>query len=271
MPQDYFPEVSPQTFFPDGHETYHDGLKRLAQEWLPGSWHGEDEFRLRHQAFDDSLSATAIEGARLLMAEMLAEDELHEITDGEIVAAMKSQRTDKHKAELEAPLRFHELVKTLRKALIASEISIVGLAPDGSVGPLPSKYWKGNLAEEVLYKGSCIIDCHAFVPYSAAKSLPVRFLIFDSESIDNYISHRSSRHDLSKDEVFSSALEWLSREMRKSPNYKPHDRTKQRSREYFCKNNNVRIAERQWVRIWDASIEATGATKWSKAGPSKER
>lgn len=271
MTQNYFPEVTSQTYFPEGHETYHDGLKRLAQEWFPDSWHGEDEFRRRNQEYDDSVSGMAIEGTRLMMAQTQVDGELAKFTDVEIADVLKSKRTDKDVAELEAPLRFQELVENLRKTLIASEISIAGLAHDGSDVPIPSKYWKGNLAEQVLYKGSCNIDDDGFVLRTITKTLPVRFLIFDSESVDNFISHRSARPDLSKNEVFSKAFEWLSREMRKSPSYRPPEMTNPKSRKLYNKDNDLNMSERTWDKVWKKSIDATGATAWSKKGPSKQR
>ncbi|WP_039018122.1 hypothetical protein [Halocynthiibacter namhaensis] len=271
MKQNYFPELTSQTHFPEGHETFYEGIKRLAQEWFPKTWHGEDEYRRRHQEYDESVSSLAVEGARLMMAETLSEDELGKLTASEISDALKSERTDEHLAELEAPLRFNQLVQKLRTALMQSEISIIGLAHDGSDVSIPSRYWKGNLAEQVLYAGSCTIDDDGFVPRKITNKIPARFLIFDSESVDNYISARSGRPELSKDEVFSVAFDWLSREMRKSPSYRPPHLTQDKARVLFNKNNNMDIKERKWKDVWKKSISATGATAWSKRGPSKQR
>ena len=151
MSQQYFREVDPDTYFPEGHETYHSGLNRLANEWFPDSWHGEDEFRLRYQPYDASVSGESVAGRRIVLALTRTEDQMAKISDDEIAAVLAADRSEQHIAELEAPLRYRELVLKLREALIRGELSVAALADDGSDVPLLGEYWKGNLAEDVLY------------------------------------------------------------------------------------------------------------------------
>lgn len=271
MPQQYFSEVDPDTYFPEGHETYQSGLTRLANEWFPDSWHGEDEFKRRDQPYDASASDKSVEGMRMLLAETLTEEQMAEISDVDIAAALVADRSDELVAELEAPLRFGELVKKLRQALIGSELSLAALATDGSDEPLPSEYWKSNLAEEVLYNGTCLISDGRFAPRGSVDSAPTRYLIFNSESIDQLIAHRSSRPELSNDDIFSEAVKWLSNEMRKSPSRRPLGMTNAESREKFNESFGYAIKERAWDKIWKLSKDAEGAHAWSKPGPTKAR
>lgn len=271
MEQHYFSEVNPRTYFPDGHETYFNGLNRLAEEWFPDSWHGDHEFRMRHQEYDASVSDLAVDGARLIMALTHTKEQMAEISDAEIVDSLLADRTDEQIAELEAPLRYRELVTKLRKALINSELSIAALANDGSDEPLPSQFWKSNLAEAILYSGTCIVSDGRFVSHKDGGSSPTRYLIFNSESINAFIAHRSSRPELSKDEIFSEAVRWLSEKMRKSPSRRPAGMTNAESRQKFNKIFGHNIKERAWDKIWKISKEAEGAQAWSKPGPTKVR
>lgn len=268
----YFPEICPSTYFPKGHETFFEGVNRLGHHWFPIEWHGEDECRYRNAEFDDRVSKLTVAGARILLAESYTEDELRGVSDDDIAAMFRDKRASERMKEISAAERFDKLVGLLREALIESKITIVGLAEDGTEIPLRSKFWKGNLATNVLYDGSCTVDSDlCFVPQHRQDSGAKRILIFDSESIDSYILYRTPRIDLSESEVFSHALEWLSREMRKSPSRRPPDMTKAKSRRTFNEINRTRVSERDWKKIWVSAIEDTGATAWSKSGPTKQR
>jgi hypothetical protein len=64
------------------------------------------------------------------------------------------------------------------------------------------------------------------------------------------------------------ASRWLVRLMRESPDERPKQKREYQNeaREKFRK-----MSVRQFLRAWDAAVEETAATEWSKAGRPKTK
>lgn len=271
----WFLEPDPATFLPEGFLPFADAMARIGKAMFPSDWHGEDEFRLRNTEPSSSGGSVQCARDRLATAKiMLAETSLPEASallndEAELSNILNQLSQEARQPDIEAQQRYADLVSELRKNLIDGQVVAIGLANDGSEIALTQKYWRGNLAQSVLYDGVCAVDQGAFVSRKLRNSPPTRYVMFDAESVETLISKRSSRIEPKKGEDFELARKWLNQQMRRSPNYRP--KPKNEFRKEFNIANDTAISVRRWADVWALCINDAEAPSWSKAGPTKER
>lgn len=267
MKQHYFKEVDSRTYFPSGFETYFQTLKMLGRHLFPDDWDGEEEFRVRnHRPESASVTDGNLAVARAAIKETESQHMYHLLDDDEALLDILARQNSESVAEpIAAYYRFEDMAAKLRGWLIEKKLVAVGLSDDGSYSDIPDHFWRGHLATEVLYDGSCWIDSDGFTKDWKSKDSSKRYIIFESKTVCDFIWELGNGVRATKLAQQKQAYSWLSEIVSSSPNKKLM--TKEDAQKTYNNQHYARVSDHAWRDIWSRVLKEQNASDaWSARG-----